>query len=283
MHKVFVSYSSREADRANEIVEQLEKAGIPCWIAPRDIAVGSNYTKDIPKAIRECTHFLLALSANAEASKWVNKELTRAINQEKCLIPLMIENFTISEGFEFLLEDVQIRNYCTDCQGVLQEVIGLFPDATSSADEYYLNGLKAYYLEQYTEAIIWFRKAADLGHAQAQHDLGYRYAMGEGVEKNPAEAAKWYRDAAEQGHAQAQHNLGFCYYMGEGVEKNSAEAVKWYRSSAEQGNAFAQYNLGICYKNGRGVAVDLAEAKKWFQKAADQGYEAAKKQLATLQ
>ena len=52
MHKVFVSYSSKEADRANEIVKQLEAAGIPCWIAPRDIGIGSNYTEDIPAQLK---------------------------------------------------------------------------------------------------------------------------------------------------------------------------------------------------------------------------------------
>ena len=278
MHKVFVSYSSREADRAYEIVTQLEAAGIPCWIAPRDIGIGSNYTKDIPKAIRECTHFLLALSANAEASKWVNKELTRAINQEKCLIPLMIEDFTISEGFEFLLEDVQIRNYCNDCQGVLHEVISLFPDAAPTvpahapahtptptpthapsapapdpvqnemtAMEYYQKGVKAFCAKQYADAVSWYRKAADLGHAGAQN------------------------------------NLGVCYDRGEGVAADEIEAVKWYRKAAEQGDAIAQCNLGNSYRYGWGVAVDLAEAKKWYHKAADQGHENAKNHLIFLE
>ena len=266
MHKVFVSYSSREADRAYEIVTQLEAAGIPCWIAPRDIGVGSNYTRDIPKAIRECTHFLLALSANAEASKWVNKELTRAINQEKCLIPLMIEDFTISEGFEFLLEDVQIRNYCNDCQGVLREVIRLFPNPAPTvpahapaapapnpfqnemtAEEYCQKGEKAYDAQQYEDAVSWYQKAA------------------------------------YQGHALAQNRLGYCYHMGHGVDKNPVEAVKWFKKAAEQGFVSAQYNLGECYRSGRGVAVDLAEAKKWYQKAADQGNENAKRRLASLE
>ena len=195
---------------------------------------------------------------NAEASKWVNKELTRAINQEKCLIPLMIDDFTISEGFEFLLEDVQIRNYCNDCQGVLREVIGLFPNAApaapapnpiqneTTAEEYYQKGKKAYRVRQYADAVSWYRKAA------------------------------------EQGHAIAQYRLGYCYDTGRGVEKDLIEAVKWYRKAAEQGDAIAQYRLGNFYRYGRGVAVDLAEAKKWYQKAADQGDEKAKMMLARL-
>ena len=284
MHKVFVSYSSREADRAYEIVTQLEAAGIPCWIAPRDIGVGSNYTRDIPKAIRECTHFLLALSANAEASKWVNKELTRAINQEKCLIPLMIEDFTISEGFEFLLEDVQIRNYCNDCQGVLREVIRLFPDAAPAAsvvnpvqdeitaEEYYQKGLNAFNSQQYIEAVIWYRKAADLGHEKAQFALARCYDYGNGVEKNPNEAVNWFLKAAEQGDAPAQNCLGYCYQMGHGVEKDISKAIKWFQKAADYGDMYAQCNLASCYEWGHGVDKDPGKAIKWYKKAADQDF-----------
>jgi uncharacterized protein len=52
-----------------------------------------------------------------------------------------------------------------------------------------------------------------------------------------AEAVKWYRLAAEQGNANAQYNLGVMYDNGDGVVQDYAEAVKWYRLAAEQGNA----------------------------------------------
>lgn len=67
--------------------------------------------------------------------------------------------------------------------------------------------------------------------------------LGNGVEKNKTEAIKWYRQAAEQGYAIAQCNLGYCYNYGIGVEKNTTEAVKWYRKAAEQGNEDARKAL----------------------------------------
>ena len=57
------------------------------------------------------------------------------------------------------------------------------------------------------------------------------------------EAVKWYRKAAEQGYASAQYNLGVCYYNGKGVEQDYEEVVKWYRKAAEQGHPRAQYHL----------------------------------------
>ena len=63
------------------------------------------------------------------------------------------------------------------------------------------------------------------------------YKKGWGVLQDYAEAVKWYRLAAEQGYAKAQNNLGVRYENGEGVLQDYAEAMKWYRLAAEQGRA----------------------------------------------
>jgi uncharacterized protein len=94
---------------------------------------------------------------------------------------------------------------------------------------------------------------------------------------------KWYRKAAEQNYAEAQCNLGFCYAKGEGVAKDYVEAVKWFRKAAEQNYAKAQFNLVICYENGVGVAKDFVEAYKWQLLAARQGDEDAKKNMTKLE
>ena len=45
--------------------------------------------------------------------------------------------------------------------------------------------------------------------ADEQYELGNAYFHGNGREKNCYEAVKWWRRAAEQGHAGAQYSLGF--------------------------------------------------------------------------
>ena len=50
--------------------------------------------------------------------------------------------------------------------------------------------------------------------AEAQCDLGGCYYDGYGVEKDLSEAVKWYRKAADQGLADAQCMLGFYYEYG---------------------------------------------------------------------
>ena len=110
-------------------------------------------------------------------------------------------------------------------------------------EKIYQKGNTAYNNKNYAEAVKWYTKAAEQGHSDAQYKLGWRYQLGQGVEKNQIEAFKWWKKAAEQGDAQAQLNLGICYERGEGVEKDLTEAVKWYRKAAEQGNEYAKTAL----------------------------------------
>ena len=94
------------------------------------------------------------------------------------------------------------------------------------------------------------------------------YALGQGVSQDASEAVRWYRLAADQGNAFAQFRLGDRYVNGQGVGQDDAEAVRWYRLAADQGHALAQGNLGFMYANGRGVPQDDVEAHMWVNLAA---------------
>ena len=136
--------------------------------------------------------------------------------------------------------------------------------------------------KEYTEAVKWFRKAADMGEPNAQYNLGICYYNGQGVKQNFEEAVKWLKKAAEQGIVFAQYNLGVCYYSGQGVKQDFEEAVKWFRIAADQEFPAALYNLGLCYATGKGVKKNRSEAKKWFRKAAGLGNASAQKALESF-
>ena len=54
------------------------------------------------------------------------------------------------------------------------------------------------------------------------------YVLGEGVPEDATEAVKWYRKAAERGDISAQTNLGVMYAEGKGVPQDYGEAYAWY-------------------------------------------------------
>ncbi|MHC4308020.1 MAG: AAA family ATPase [Planctomycetota bacterium] len=147
----------------------------------------------------------------------------------------------------------------------------------------YTKGSSFYGQEEYKEAAVWYRKAAEQGHAQAQSNLGIMYSQGQGVEKDYNEAVKWCRKAADQGNEQAQGMLGVMYSKGQGVEQDYKKAVNWYRKAAEQGNGQAQAILGVMYSHGQGVERDTEEAVKWYKKASEQGIGYAKEALKRLE
>ena len=61
--------------------------------------------------------------------------------------------------------------------------------------------------QDYSQAMDWFRKAAEQGNAYAQTAIGQMYRDGEGVEQDYAKAMDWFRKAAEQGYADAEAQL----------------------------------------------------------------------------
>jgi hypothetical protein len=77
----FVSYASHDTSVADFIVEALEKHGLRCWIAPRDVTPGSHYADHIMSAISRAKVLVLVLSGSALASKHVGKEVERAFRR----------------------------------------------------------------------------------------------------------------------------------------------------------------------------------------------------------
>lgn len=102
------------------------------------------------------------------------------------------------------------------------------------------------------------RRAAEVGDAQAQTELGIRYGRGDkGVDLNYEKAVYWLRKAIEQEDAYAQYNLGIAYYNGAGVEKDLEQAIDWFRKAGERGIVPAQDFLGYLYASGEGIKKRL--------------------------
>ena len=144
-------------------------------------------------------------------------------------------------------------------------------------------GRQAFVTKHYPDAFKWFRQAAEKGNLTAASFLGYIYAVGLGVEKDPKEAFKWLKKAAEAGNADAQYNLGCMYKLDLGIGKNDGEAFKWYLRAAKQGHVEAEVAVGFMYKKGLGVEQSLENARDWLQKAAEAGNEIAMTQMGYME
>lgn len=102
-YDVFVSHSSKDREAADAACRELESRGIRCWMAPRDIRPGANWGESILEAIGRVKVMVLLLSANANASPQVQREVERAVNKSVVIIPVRIENVMPSASLEYFL------------------------------------------------------------------------------------------------------------------------------------------------------------------------------------
>ena len=99
----FVSYSAADRAVAFSVVEGLESRGIRCWVAPRDVAAGSEYGEEIVEAVKSCRIFVLVFSAQANGSPHVRREVERAVSTRRPIVPFRIEDVAPTGAMEYAL------------------------------------------------------------------------------------------------------------------------------------------------------------------------------------
>jgi TPR repeat protein len=121
------------------------------------------------------------------------------------------------------------------------------PAVGISAEEALISAKKHYALQQYSQALPLFRKAANAANGEAARYLGDMYESGQGgLAKDSTQAVSWYRKAADAGDATSMTNLGFMYESGRGgLARDDAEAVSWYRKAADAGDATGMTSLAV--------------------------------------
>ena len=87
--------------------------------------------------------------------------------------------------------------------------------------------------KNYSEAVKWYRKAAERGIADAAYELGVMYENGIGVQKNLAEAIDWYRNAAASGHEEARAKLKKMEAYAYGTNCGTNIVVQHYEDALE--------------------------------------------------
>jgi TolB-like protein len=104
---VFISYASQDAAVATALVEALERHGIACWIAPRDVKPGAQYADAIVRAINEGKAVVLVLSGSAVSSSHVAREVERAASKHKPVIAFRIDSAPLVPALEYFVSESQ--------------------------------------------------------------------------------------------------------------------------------------------------------------------------------
>lgn len=91
-------------------------------------------------------------------------------------------------------------------------------------------------LRNLQEAKRLYEWAAGKGNVAAMHALGVLASGGVEAKADWSEAVTWFRKAAELGYRDSQHNLGVIYARGFSGQTDLPEAYKWFTVAAGQGD-----------------------------------------------
>lgn len=139
-------------------------------------------------------------------------------------------------------------------------------------------GIEAWQRADYGSAVAIWRPLAQKGDADAEFNLGQAYRLGRGVPIDLGAAKMWFEKAADAGHLDAESTLGLLLFQNGDHEAG----LKWLRRAAEQGEPRALLVYGTALYNGDGVTQDRLLGYAYVSRAADQGLAPAKDTLAQL-
>jgi len=88
---IFVSYSSKDRPFALGLVKELQNLGANVWIDQLGIGLGENWDNAIEEALEKSETFMLILSPTSVESPNVQDEVSIAINTNKKMVPILIE------------------------------------------------------------------------------------------------------------------------------------------------------------------------------------------------
>jgi len=122
---VFISHSSANFIRVKEIADYLEQNGIKTWYSERDIPAGSTYTEEIIKVIKnEMSIMIVYVTEDISNSKYVPKEVERAVHYSKRIIPVYETRIDMPESLEFLAGAAQLVEISqVGLEGLVQSLV----------------------------------------------------------------------------------------------------------------------------------------------------------------
>jgi tetratricopeptide (TPR) repeat protein len=123
------------------------------------------------------------------------------------------------------------------------------------------------YIEKgdYSSAVEYFTKAAELGDVKAHYHLSICYRLGQGVEKDEKKKVFHLEEAAIGGHPDARYNLGIHEWRNGSIER----AIKHWIIAANLGDDCAIKVIRNEYTQGRTRKENFAASLRAHQAAVD--------------
>jgi hypothetical protein len=106
-HEVFICHAPQDKLAADATRAALERDGLRCWMAPRDVPVGAPFVSSIRAAIDQSRAMVVVFSKQANASPLVVAQLEAAARKGVPMIAIRIDDTVPTKALGQLLERVR--------------------------------------------------------------------------------------------------------------------------------------------------------------------------------
>ena len=100
-YDIFISYSRKDKIIVESLVQEFESLGYRVWIDRTGIHSGVDFKSTIVQAIEDSQLFLFFSSKASNNSSWTSKEIGIAIDRNKLIIPIKLDNSRYNKNVEF--------------------------------------------------------------------------------------------------------------------------------------------------------------------------------------
>jgi DNA-binding NtrC family response regulator len=125
---VFISHSVEDGPLALAVCAALEAAEVGCWIAPRNVTAGKDWAESILDGIESARILLLVLSAKANESQQVKREVERAVAKGLQIITWRAENIVPSRSLEYFVSSSHWLDGSFRSATALPELVNVIKD-----------------------------------------------------------------------------------------------------------------------------------------------------------
>jgi hypothetical protein len=95
MPDIFISYSRKDSEQAEQLAELLASAGLSCWIDKEGIDIATSWSKEIVQAIDQRSAFMEMLSPASNEPINAHKEHSLAAERQMNILPLFVGAFLV--------------------------------------------------------------------------------------------------------------------------------------------------------------------------------------------
>jgi MFS transporter, Spinster family, sphingosine-1-phosphate transporter len=135
---VFISYSLRNRETADHVCAMLEAEALRCWIAPRDVAPGTEWDLGVLDALKQSPVMVLLFTAESNASPRIRREIEFAIHHGLAIVPVRFGDVEPAPEVDYFLGNIRWFDAVTpplesDLKRLAQRIKGLLARTSTAS------------------------------------------------------------------------------------------------------------------------------------------------------